>query len=387
MVTHRCNSGIWLLNPLGLFLAIAVFTFTALLSPSSAQTTRAPTAAASGESGNVARRNKWTLGLATGSPEGTLLRFGAEISRNLNEEGSLRILAVVTRGAADNIKDLLYLKGIDVAITHTDVFEHFRNVEKIRNLNKRIQYVSSMYTSELHLVVRPEIRTISDLEGRRVSLHNKGAGAAISGPIIFKRLGVKIRPVYINNAIALEKMKTGEVAAVLHDGGKPNGLLANFKNDAGFKILPIPFDRFDDFYVPSQLMHSDYPNLIRPDDRIETIAVPAVLVVYNWPKTSKRFRRVARFIDRYFERFDNFKSAPYHTKWRGVNLAARLPGWKRYWYAEQKVKQLQSKTAKERIDLRFAREQVRRAAPGNRAFQDKLFKQFLEWAKTRKRRR
>ncbi|MFM1815600.1 MAG: hypothetical protein RLZ98_2295 [Pseudomonadota bacterium] len=350
-----------------------------------AQTNRAPTAASVGDSAIVRDRNAWTLGLATGTPEGTFLRFGTDIVRNLNKPDDLRVLAIVTRGAADNIKDLLYLKGIDAAITHTDVFEHFRTVEKIRNLANRIHYISGLYTSELHLLVRSDIQSIQDLAGKKVSMDAEGSGATISGPIIFERLGVKVEPVMMNNALALEAMKNGEIAGLLHNAGKPNGLLTGFKNTQGFKLLPIPFDRFEDYYVPSQLTHDDYPNLIKPDERVETIAVPAVLVIYNWPKSSDRFRRIARFIDRYFEQFDNFKSSPYHEKWRDVNLAAKLPGWKRYWYVEEKLKELQTARAEQRLDLRFAREQVQRAAPGDRAEQEKLFQQFLDWAKTRQR--
>lgn len=348
-----------------------------------AQANRPPTAASSGESSIVRDRNEWTLGLATGTTEGTFLRFGADIARNLNQPGSLRVLAISTQGAVDNIKDLLYLKGIDAAITHTDVFEHFRTVEKVRNLANRIHYISGLYTSELHLLVRPEINTIEDLAGKKVSFDAEGSGATISAPIVFNRLGVKVQPVHIDNALALEEMKKGEIAGLLHNVGKPNNLLTSLNAELGFKLLPIPFDRFDDYYVPSQLTHDDYPNLIKPEERIETIAVPAVLVVYNWPKNSDRFRRISRFVDRYFEQFGNFKAPPYHSKWKDVNLAAKLPGWKRYWYVEEKVKQLQVRQTSERIDLSLAREQARRAAPGDRAAQEKLFQQFLEWSKSR----
>ena len=103
------------------------------------------------------------------------------------------------------------------------------------------------------MVVRPEINSIKDLEGKKVSFHTAGAGPSTTGPILFKRLGVKVEPVYVNNAIALEKMKTGEIAALVNNGAKPHDLLTKFKNDSGFKFLPIPFDKFDEYYVPAML--------------------------------------------------------------------------------------------------------------------------------------
>ena len=348
---------------------------------------RAPTAASSGESNTVSKVNNWTVGLAGGLPEGTFLRFGAEISRNLNFSDDLRVLTIVTPGATDNVKDLLYLKGIDIAITHADVFEHFRNVEKIPNIEKRVNFISEMYISELHVLVRPEINSFKDLNGKKVSFHTPGAGPSVTGPILFQRLGVKVDPVYINNAIAYEKMKTGEIAALIHTVGKPNDLFTKNKNEHGFKFLAVPFDKFEDFYVPSVFTDEDYPGYVKPGEKVETLGVQAVLAVYNWPRESDRFRRVSRFIDYYFDRFKNFHAAPYHPKWKSINLAAKVPGWTRYWVAEEKLKQMAAQMATQGtrdvgVDTQLVRQQAARAAPNNAAEQERLFQQFLEWTKS-----
>jgi TRAP-type uncharacterized transport system substrate-binding protein len=136
-------------------------------------------------------------------PEGTFLRIGAEIARNLNEKDELRVLPIVTPGAVDNIRDLLFLKGVDIALTNADVLEHFKSVEKIPNIEKRVHYISEMYIGHIHLLVRSEINSIQDLEGKKVSFHSPGSGAAVSAPVIFRRLGVNVDGVFINNAIAL----------------------------------------------------------------------------------------------------------------------------------------------------------------------------------------
>jgi TRAP transporter TAXI family solute receptor len=344
---------------------------------------RTPTAASSGEGNTVARVNNWTVGLAAGLPEGTFLRFAAEIARNLNTSDDLRVLATVTPGATDNVKDLLYLKGMDIAITHADVFEHFRTVDKIPNIEKRVNYISEMYISELHVLVRPEINSFKDLEGKKVSFHTPGAGPSVTGPILFQRLGIKVEPVYVNNAIAYEMMKKGEIFALIHTVGKPNDLFVKNKNDAGLKFLPVPYDKFDDLYVPSVFTAEDYPGYVKPGEKIETIGVQAVLAVYNWPLGSDRFRRVQRFVEFYFDRFQNFHQPPYHPKWKSINLAAKVPGWNRYWVAEDKLKQMAAaQPAPRAVDQQLARQQAARAAPNDAAEQERLFKKFLEWSKT-----
>jgi TRAP transporter TAXI family solute receptor len=299
---------------------------------------RAPTAAASGDKDKVARINQWAVGLAAGLPEGTILRFATEIARNLNDGDEMRVLPIITPGAASNIRDLLYLKDTDIAIVHADVFQHFRTADKIANIEKQINYISTLHISELHVLVRPEINSFSDLQGKKVSFNTEGAGPSITGPILFQRLGVRVEPVFINNAIALEKMKSGEIAGLLHTVGKPNELLTKFKNVYGFKFLPVPFEKFSDIYVPSYFTAEDYPGYVKPGETVETIGVQAVLAVYNWPRDSDRFRRVSRFVDYYFDRFKNFHAEPYHPKWKSINLAAKVPGWTRYWVAEEKLK-------------------------------------------------
>jgi TRAP-type uncharacterized transport system substrate-binding protein len=346
---------------------------------------RPPTAAASGEGNTVAKVNNWTLGLAAGLPEGTFLRFCAEIARALNDGDNLRVLPIVTPGATDNVKDILYLKGIDVGLTHADVFEHFRNVEKIPNIEKRVNFISEMYISELHVLVRPEINSFKDLEGKKVSFHTPGAGPSVTGPILFQRLGIKVEPVYVNNAIALERMKTGEIAALIHTVGKPNDLFTKFKNDQGFKFLAVPFDKFDDYYVPSVFTAEDYPGYVKPGEKVETLGVQAVLAVYNWPRESDRFRRVSRFIDYYFEKFETLHKPPYHPKWKSINLNAKVPGWTRYWVADEKLKQMaaaQPAPAVRTVDTQLARQQAARAAPNDAAEQERLFQKFLEWSRT-----
>jgi len=332
-----------------------------------------------GENKRAGKINSWTVGLAAGTPEGTILRFATEIARNLNDGDELRVLPVVTPGATENVTDLLYLRGIDIAITFADVLEHFKTVDKIPNIEKRINYISALYISELHVLVRPEINTFRDLEGKKVSFNTLGAGPTVTGPILFRRMGVRVEPLYVNNAIALEKMKSGEIAALLHTVGKPNEFLTKFKNDYGFKFLAVPFDKFQDYYVPSFFTAEDYPGYVKPGETIETIGAQAVLAVHNWRNQTDRFRRVSRFIDYYFDRFKNFHEAPYQPKWRSISLAAKVPGWTRYPVAEAKLKQLAAKSQlttppqaplPPNVELQLARKPVEQAAPNDATKQE-----------------
>lgn len=347
-----------------------------------AATPQTTTAAGEGEAAQIDRVNTWTVGVAGGLLEGTFIRFAAELAKVMDDGENLRVLPMVTYGAAENVSDLLYLRGVDIAITDADVFEEYKKDNKFNNIDKRIHYISEMYIAELHVLARPEIKSMRDLAGKKVGFNTRGSAANITGKIAFERLGIKVEPVFVNNAVGIEKMKSGELAAIIHTVGKPNDLFSKLKVEGtpGFHFLNVEYgDKFSDYYLPSVLNPADYPNLIKPDERISTIGVPVVLAVYNWPKTSDRFRRVERFIQYYFTRFESLRKPPHHPKWQEVNLSAKVPGWTRYWVAEEMLAKSPHTTERpQQTTNATAAETI-----PQKASDKKLFKEFLEWKKRR----
>jgi TRAP-type uncharacterized transport system substrate-binding protein len=359
---------------------------TARTTPTLRKSPAISTATAEGESEEVARLNAWTVGIAGGLIQGALIRFATDIQVALDDGDNLRILPIVSLGAKQNIKDLLYLKGVDIAVTHSDVFEEFKKEGKINNISKRVNYISQVHVAGVHILARPEIKTLQDLEGKKVGFHGKGTGVAVTASILFERSGIHVEPVYINHALALEKMKTGEMAALVHLLSKGHEFMGKIKGDDGFHLLPVEYDeKFMDYYMPFSLDSNDYPNLIKPGERLETIGVPAVLAVYPWPKGTDRHRKVERFIQYYFSRFDALKKPPYQPEWKHINLGANVPGWTRYWVAQEL---LDKATANEAANAKRKpganAEPVPAAVAGALSHvsppeQQRLYNEFKEW--------
>ena len=329
-----------------------------------------------GESDNVSRVNSWTVGVVGGQLEGSFIRFAAELAKALDDGENLRVLPIVSYGASDNVNDLLYLKGVDIAITNSDIFEEFKNNRNVGNIDKRINYISQMYVSEVHIFARSEIKTLQDLDGKTVSLGVKGAGQTITGPIIFERLGIKPNFIFGNSEAHAEKLKAGEIAAIVHNGGKPNPLFTKMKADPNVHFLSVPYsEKFADYYVPSTFDAKDYPNLLKEGETVETIGIPAVLAVYNWPRSSDRYRKVERFIQYYFNRFETLQKPPFHPKWKDINLAAKVPGWTRYSVAEE---MLAKASASAEGNGRDSTASIAKTGGAVSAEQERLFQEFLE---------
>ncbi len=332
------------------------------------------------------RRNTWTVGMVGGLLSGTYMRFADEIAKVLDDGDNLRVLPIVSHGAASNLDDLLYLRGIDVAVTQADVFEYFKNERKVYNLGNRVAYILRLPIAELHVLAHKDIRSLEDLRGKKVSFGPAGSGSSLTGTVVFQRLGIEVQQLFLNSPQSLQKLKSGEIAAMLRVVGKPVGFFNNIKPEDNLHLVPIPFSKkFADYYTLGEFTHKDYPSLVPQGSRVDAIAVPTVLAVYNWKSGGDRHRRVERFVERLFENFQKFQKPPFHPKWRDVNLAATVPGWKRFPVAEEMLKKVtKDKVASpENLNTEFQaflqRGGPRTKVPTDQAGREALFREFLRW--------
>src|SRR6476620_878991 len=305
------------------------------------QTPRARTDHARAE---IAAMNDWTVGIAGGLLEGAPIRLAAEMARVADDGTDLHVLPIVTRGATENVNSLLYLRGIDAAIINSDALDEYK--AQVPLIERRIVYLLSLFPSELHIFVRPEVRSLEDLRGKKVNFNTQGTAAAYSGPLIFSRLGLNVEKMFIPHQVALEQMKRGEVSAVVFVTSKPVDAFLKGRWDSGFKFLAVEYDnKFEDYYLPSSIEATDYPSLVPKGERIATIAVPTILAAYNWPQQSDRYGRVARFVDHLFGRLDRLQSAGFDPKWKDVNLRAKVPSLEQFRPAQEWLDRPQAVTA------------------------------------------
>ena len=316
-------------------LMMVVFLTTNPASAQSPRMSKDPRSAARTEEMKIRDRlNAWTVGLAGGLLEGAPIRLATEIARIVNGGGEMQVLPIVTKGPTENVNDLLYLKGVDIAIINSDALEEYKS--QVPQIQQRITYLLNLFPSELHIFVRPEIKTLADLTGKKVNFNTQGTAAAYSGPLIFSRLGLDVEKMFIPHPVALEQMKRGEISAVVFITSKPVDAFVKGKWDEGFKFLPVDYGpKLQDYYIPSSLEPADYPNLIGKDQHIATIAVPTILAAYNWPHNTPRYLRVERFVNELFGGMDKLRGPGFDAKWKDMNLKAQAPGLERFRAAQE----------------------------------------------------
>jgi TRAP-type uncharacterized transport system substrate-binding protein len=373
-----------------LVLSLLIFAFglgvSGIESLPSAQAQSVPKSLEEGGSDNAMRlrRNNWTVGVAGGQLSGTYMAFANEMAEVLDDGDNLRVIPIVTYGAASNLDDLLYLRQVDVAVTQADVFDYFRTQRKISNLDSRVNYIIRLPVSEMHVLARSEIRTIEDLRGKKVSFGPAGSASSLTGTIVFQRLGVQVEQVLYDNPTALQKLRAGELAALVRVIGRPIDFFAKIPADSGLHFVPVPFSKtFADYYTLGELTHKEYPTLVPEGQPVDTIAVPAVLAVFNWQKGNDRYRRVERFVEHLFAKWDKFREPPRHPKWRDVNLAATVPGWARWGVAEEMLRRIRPKDTDAQVASSDFSAFLNNAGPAaaklTQEQRDALFREFLRW--------
>jgi uncharacterized protein len=223
------------------------------------------------------------------------------------------------------------------------------------------------------------------LAGKKVEF---AGGARITGPAVFGALKITVNAVFDDHALALKKLRDGDVAAMAYVAAKPTPLFDGIGADAKLHFLAVPMtSALAQSYVPAELTAADYPGLIASGKPVDTVAVGTALVAASLQPDSDRYRKVANFVDAFFTEFPRLQQPPHHPKWNEVNLAAELPGWKRFppaadWLKRNAVASAPlDKKALRDIFAKFLDERSKAAGSQTLSLQqkDELFDQFERW--------
>jgi TRAP transporter TAXI family solute receptor len=327
------------------------------------------------------------VGIIGGDIDSTAIQIVSDMGRALDNGKTLRIVPMVGKGSLQNISDLLGLRGVDAAILQSDVMAYFKRTNRIPGLESRMRYVTKLYSEEFHVLSRMRFMCLQDLTGRQVNFGPKDSGAAITAEAVFAASQIKVQPIYLENDVALDRLKQGELDAIVYVGGKPSRAFGRISHRDRVHFLDVDYlPALQRDYLPAIMTSEDYPDLIASNENVSTIAVSAVLAVHNWNSQTERYRAMSRFIENLFQRLDTLKKDPYSSKWREVNIRAPVPGWQRFQPAEKWLVAHAGETARPSVPAQTAQQLktmlqkfVESQRGGSSADREELFNQFVRW--------
>ena len=272
----------------------------------------------------------------------TCARFTEDIRNVVNDLGpdGVRVLPVLGVGGLQNLSDVLFLKNMDMAVVDEDNLRLLKKRDPVlyANIEQRVHYITKLYNSEFQVLARNDIKSYDDLKGKKVNFNLKDSQTEVTADTVFNTLNIPVLRSYYDNDEAVKRLMSGEISAMIILTGAPQVTLAKVKKEDGVHFLPLdqetlPNHQLHDLfanYLPAEITHEHYPNLIAEGTSVPTIANRALLVAYTWPEDSPRYKRVAKFVDAFFSKIDQFNNPSRHPKWREVNLSADMPGWVRF---------------------------------------------------------
>ena len=285
----------------------------------------------------------------------TCARFAEDIRDIVNDlrPDGLRVLPVLGVGGLQTLEDVLFLKGVDMGVVDEDNLRLLKQRDPALHgsIEQRVHYITRLYNNEFHVVARNEIKTLADLRGKKVSFNLKDSQTEVTADAIFKMLKIDdVERLNYDNNEAMRKLRAGEIAAMIVVSGAPQSALTRFKKEDGVHFLGLDQQTLPnhdlasvfDNYLSAKLTHEQYPALIAEGASVPTVANRALLVAYNWPETSPRYARLAKFVETFFDRIYQFHTDSRHPKWKEINLSAEVPAWTRFkpaadWLARHRV--------------------------------------------------
>src|SRR3954453_13804974 len=272
----------------------------------------------------------------------TCARFTEDIRNVVNDLGpdGVRVLPVLGIGGLQNLNDVLFLKNMDMAVVDEDNLRLLKKKDPAlyANVEQRVQYITKLYNSEFHVLARNEIKSYDDLKGNKVNFNLKDSQTEVTADTVFNALNIPVQRSYYDNDEALKRLMSGEISAMIILTGAPQVSLSKVKKEDGLHLLALDQQNLPKHelrelfanYLPAEITHQHYPNLVAEGTTVPTIANRALLVAPSRPENSPRYKRVAKFIDAFFGKIDQFNTPSRHPKWREVNLSAEMPGWVRF---------------------------------------------------------
>ena len=240
--------------------------------------------------GNSGEEEPVRMRFVTGGSSGTYFAFGGNIAQHATNNAGIEVLALEGSGSKANCQEL-QAGNAELAFCQSDVMAYayegtnlFATEGKIDNFST----VAALYMEQVQIVtLDPNIKTVADLKGKRVSIGATGSGVYFNAVDILGAYGMTeadIIPTYQGFGDSANSLKDGQIDAAFVVAGAPTTAIVELATTKTTYIVEL-----EDEYITKLLADSPYyAKAVIPAGTYNgqtkdatTVAVGAVILVRN----------------------------------------------------------------------------------------------------------
>lgn len=244
---------------------------------------------------------------------------------------NIRVLPIAGRGAAPNVRDLLYLPGVDLAILNSDILTFLDQIRQFPDARRRIRLVTHLFDQKVYLLVRKEIATIEGLRGRKLAILSRNGGGHTTATTLFGllKIDVALEPLGGRDAILDGATLRGFDGALLLTGELARVRLSSEARQE-LRALPITLAPALQTTYRRAVIEAQELASLADAAQVETVMVSTLLAVLNKVPSRRRSANVAHFMRGLFSVLPALRQQHLGSIWRQADINAQIPGWTRH---------------------------------------------------------
>lgn len=262
-------------------------------------------------------------------PASPAARAVRELAERLGQIGKLRVLPLAGRGGADNVRDILHLRGVDFAILNSDILAYVAAGNAYPAAPRKIRYAAKLFDQKALLFARREIESLEQLAGRKLLVLGEESDAYVSARTVFHLLGINVHFGYLKAGASLDDVLATDADGIFILAGDLAHVAMAPHHGAAFRVLPIRGAGLATVYEPAVLSHEELGVFLEAG-AVDTIKVSTLLAVFDWPASQQRHADTVNFIAAFYGALPGLRRDLPDSIWRSADINASIPGWQRY---------------------------------------------------------
>jgi hypothetical protein len=229
------------------------------------------------------------LRFVTGGESGTYYAFGSVIAQHATNNAGMEVIGLAGKGSQGNILDLQ--DGVaELAFCQSDVMAYAYNGTNLFKDTGKIDCFSTLgalYQEQVQIVTtNPDIKTVSDLKGKVVSIGASGSGVYFNALDILGVYGLKetdITPTYQSFGDSADALRDGKIDAAFIVAGAPTNAVTDLSTSKRVYLVSLDSEHVSQlvaaspFYSGTTIAKDTY----KLDSDTMTVSVGAVILVRN----------------------------------------------------------------------------------------------------------